>query len=90
LVFPCVRKRKKLGKIYTKIVKMWAKSIKNEGPGDPLGGPGRSRRRPAEGNQKNLYFWRPPGRLWSLFGATNAKMDALLDPTRFRKGPKRE
>jgi hypothetical protein len=37
LVFPCVRKRKKLGKIYPKIVKMGAKPIKNEAWGTPCG-----------------------------------------------------
>ena len=43
-----------------------------------------------EGNQKTLYFRRPPGRLWSFFGATNAKMGALLDPTRFRRDAQME
>ena len=59
-------------------------------PGGPLGGTwggkgdqGGGRR---GGNLKTLYCWRPLDRLWTLFGATNAKMGALLGPTRFRRG----
>jgi hypothetical protein len=85
---PCVRKRKKWGKKYPKLVQIWAKSIKNEARGTPWGGRGGQDGGRREGNQKTLYFWCPPGRLWSHFGATNAKMGALLDPTRFRRRPK--
>jgi hypothetical protein len=46
---------------YPKIVKMWAKSIKNEARGTPWGGARRSRRRPAGREPKKPIFLTPTG-----------------------------
>ena len=88
LVFTCVRKRKKLGKRYQQLTKWEPNRSKIKLGGNPWGGQRAQGGGQRGGKPKNLYFWSPLDRLWSLFGATNAKMGALLDPTRFRRSAK--